>query len=156
RKTRVALTQSRQRSGKSRNMDMARFAEYEGLLAGLVPSDFLTRLSWAEANDRKRYLQALAKRVERAEHGPLKDTDKAKRVLPFAEQLRQLERKEAEQKAGESIAAPCREAVARYRRMVEEFRISVFAPEIGTALPISEKRLKQQWQQVEESCRRVE
>ncbi|MCI5124203.1 MAG: DUF3418 domain-containing protein, partial [Candidatus Electrothrix sp. AR5] len=60
------------------------------------------------------------------------------------------------QKAGGSIAAPCREAVMLYRRMVEEFRISVFAPEIGTAMPISEKRLKLQWQQVEESCRRVE
>ncbi len=156
RKTQVALTQSKQRAGKSRSADQARFAEYEDLLAGLVPSDFLTRLSPAEAIDRKRYLQALAKRVERAEHGPLKDTDKAKRVQPFAQQLRQLERKEAEQKAGGSIAAPCREAVARYRRMVEEFRISVFAPEIGTAQPVSEKRLKQQWQQVEESCRRVE
>ncbi|MCI5160526.1 MAG: DUF3418 domain-containing protein, partial [Candidatus Electrothrix sp. AX5] len=125
-------------------------------LAGLVPSDFLTCLSPAEAGDRKRYLQALAKRIERTEHSPLKDTDKAKRVQPFAIQLRQLERKEAEQEAGGSIAAPCREAVTQYRRMVEEFRISVFAPEIGTALPISEKRLKEQWQQVEESCRRVE
>ena len=156
RKTQVALTQSKQRAGKSRSADTARFAEYEDLLAGLVPSDFLTCLSPAETGDRKRYLQALAKRIERAEHSPLKDTDKAKRVQPFAVQLRQLERKEAEQKAGGSIAAPCREAVMQYRRMVEEFRISVFAPEIGTALPISEKRLKQQWQQVEESCRRVE
>ena len=156
RKTQVALTQSKQRAGKSRSADQARFAEYEDLLAGLVPSDFLTRLSPAEAGDRKRYLQALTKRVERAEHSPLKDTEKAKRVQPFAEQLRRLERKEAEQQAGGSIAVPCREAVTQYRRMVEEFRISVFAPEIGTALPVSEKRLKQQWQQVEESCRRVE
>ncbi|MCI5129019.1 MAG: DUF3418 domain-containing protein, partial [Candidatus Electrothrix sp. AUS3] len=110
----------------------------------------------SEAGDRKRWLQALTKRIERAEHSPQKDTAKAKRVRPFAEQLRQLERKEAEQKAGGSIAAPCQEAVAQYRRMVEEFRVSVFAPEIGTAMPVSEKRLKQQWQLVEESCRRVE
>ena len=137
-------------------MDTARFAEYKELLEDIVPSDFLVRLSPAEASNRKRYLQALAKRVERAEHGPLKDTEKAKRVLPFAEQLRQLERNEAEQKAGGGNAGPCQEAVTQYRRMVEEFRISVFAPEIGTALPISEKRLKQQWQQVVESCRRVE
>ncbi|MGB5686295.1 MAG: DUF3418 domain-containing protein, partial [Candidatus Electrothrix sp.] len=156
RKTQVALTQSRQRAGKSRSTDQARFTEYEDLLDGLVSAGFLTDFSSSEASERKRWLRALAKRVERAEHGPLKDTEKAKRVRPFAEQLRQLERKEAEQKAGGSIAAPCREAVARYRRMVEEFRISVFAPEIGTAMPISEKRLKQQWQQVEESCRRVE
>ncbi|CAK8718673.1 ATP-dependent RNA helicase HrpA [Candidatus Electrothrix aarhusensis] len=156
RKTQVALTQSKQRASKSRSADMVRFAEYDDLLKGIVSAGFLTDFSSSEAGERKRWLRALAKRVERAEHSPHKDADKARRVLPFAEQLRQLERKEAEQKAGGSIAAPCREAVTQYRRMVEEFRISVFAPEIGTALPISEKRLKEQWQQVEESCRRVE
>ncbi|MCI5166458.1 MAG: DUF3418 domain-containing protein, partial [Candidatus Electrothrix sp. GM3_4] len=156
RKTQVALTQSKQRSGKSRNTDTVRFNEYENLLEKIVSAGFLVDFSPAETGERKRWLRALAKRVERAEHGPLKDTEKAKRVQPFAEQLRQLERNEAEQKTGGSITAPCREAVALYRRMVEEFRISVFAPEIGTAMPISEKRLKKQWQQVEESCRRVE
>ncbi|WP_339136927.1 MAG: DUF3418 domain-containing protein [Candidatus Electrothrix sp. GW3-4] len=40
--------------------------------------------------------------------------------------------------------------------MTEQFPVSLFAPEIGTAMPVSEKRLKEQWQQVEESCRRVE
>ncbi|MCI5182921.1 MAG: DUF3418 domain-containing protein, partial [Candidatus Electrothrix sp. AW1] len=156
RTTQVALTQSRQRAGKSRSADQARFAEYQELLEGLVPAGFLIDFAPSEAGDRKRWLQALTKRIERAEHSPQKDTAKAKRVQPFVVQLRQLERKEAEQKAGGNIAAPCQEAVARYRRMVEEFRVSVFAPEIGTAMPVSEKRLKQQWQLVEESCRRVE
>ncbi|XOF34166.1 MAG: DUF3418 domain-containing protein [Candidatus Electrothrix sp. YB6] len=156
RKTQVALTQSRQRAGKSRSADQARFVEYQELLERLVPAGFLAHFAPSEAGNRKRWLQALAKRIERAEHSPHKDADKAKRVQPFAEHLRQLERKEAEQKAGGSIALPCREAVALYRRMVEEFRVSVFAPEIGTAMPVSEKRLKQQWQLVEESCRRVE
>jgi len=156
RKTQVALTQSRQRAGKSRSADQARFTEYQELLEGLVPAGFLADFAPSEAGNRKRWLQALAKRIERAEHSPLKDTDKAKRIQPFAEHLRQLERKEAEQKAGGRIALPCREAVARYRSMVEEFRISVFAPEIGTAMPVSEKRLQQQWKLVEESCRRVE
>jgi ATP-dependent helicase HrpA len=40
--------------------------------------------------------------------------------------------------------------------MVEEFRVSVFAPEIGTAMPVSEKRLEAQRQKAEEVCRRVE
>jgi ATP-dependent helicase HrpA len=40
--------------------------------------------------------------------------------------------------------------------MVEEFKVSVFAPEIGTALPVSEKRLDAQRKQAEELCRRVE
>ncbi|MCI5159443.1 MAG: DUF3418 domain-containing protein, partial [Candidatus Electrothrix sp. AUS1_2] len=155
-KTQVVLTRSRQRAGKSRSTDQARFAEYQDLLEGLVPAGFLADFAPSEAGNRKRWLQALTKRIERAEHSPLKDAAKAERVRPFAEHLHQLERKEAEQKAGGSISLPCREAVARYRRMVEEFRISVFAPEIGTAIPVSEKRLQQQWQLVEESCRRVE
>jgi ATP-dependent helicase HrpA len=40
--------------------------------------------------------------------------------------------------------------------MVEEFRVSVFAPEMGTAFPVSEKRLYAQMQQAEDVCRRVE
>ncbi|MCW5213494.1 DUF3418 domain-containing protein, partial [Desulfobulbus sp. TB] len=147
RKTQVALTQSRQRAG-SRSTDQARFAGYQELLEELVPKDFLTRFSPSEVADQKRYLQALVKRIERAEHSPQKDAAKAKRVQPFVEHV--------EQQGGVHITVPCQEAVVQYRRMVEEFRISVFAPEIGTAMPVSEKRLKQQWKLVEESCQRVE
>lgn len=35
-----------------------------------------------------------------------------------------------------------------YRWMTEEFRISLFAQELGTAVAVSEKRLDQQWQKV--------
>lgn len=35
-----------------------------------------------------------------------------------------------------------------YRWMTEEFRISLFAQELGTAVPVSEKRLDQQWLRV--------
>ncbi|MCI5224099.1 MAG: DUF3418 domain-containing protein, partial [Candidatus Electrothrix sp. AR4] len=105
------------------------------------------------------YLQALAKRIERAEHGPLKDTQKAQRIQPALDRLRQftggpIGGKNCEK--SERWSAPCREEMFAYRRMVEEFRVSVFAPEIKTAMPVSEKRLKQQWQRVVDSCRRVE
>ncbi len=156
RKTQVALTQSKQRAGKSRSTDQVRFSEYQELLEGLVSAGFLTNFLPSQAGEYKRWLRALAKRIERADHSPHKDADKAKRVQPFADQLKQLGRNKAEQKAGGRSVGPCQEAVVQYRRMVEEFRISVFAPEVGTALSISEKRLKQQWQVVEESCQRVE
>jgi ATP-dependent helicase HrpA len=146
RKTQAVLAQSRQR-----NSGQSRFAEYQQLLEALVPQDFLAKLRIEETADRKRWLLALAKRIERAEHAPLKDADKAKRVQPFAEQLLRLER----ENAGPRCAA-CREELALFRRMVEEFRVSVFAPEIGTAMPVSEKRLEAQRQKAEEVCRRVE
>ena len=39
-------------------------------------------------------------------------------------------------------------ALADYRWMVEEFRISLFAQELGTVAPASAKRLDAQWQRV--------
>ncbi len=37
-----------------------------------------------------------------------------------------------------------------YRWMTEEFRISLFAQELGTAVAVSDKRLDQQWLRVAE------
>jgi len=37
-----------------------------------------------------------------------------------------------------------------YRWMTEEHRVSVFAQELGTAVPVSEKKLDQQWLRVAE------
>ena len=36
----------------------------------------------------------------------------------------------------------------QYRWMLEEFRVSLFAQQMKTRLPVSVKRLEQQWQQV--------
>ncbi|MEH6469924.1 MAG: ATP-dependent RNA helicase HrpA [Halopseudomonas sp.] len=38
-----------------------------------------------------------------------------------------------------------------YRWMLEEYRVSQFAQQLGTLMPVSEKRLKQQWQLTERS-----
>ncbi|CAK8712838.1 ATP-dependent RNA helicase HrpA [Candidatus Electronema aureum] len=151
RQTQAVLAQSKQRSGKAGCGTSPRFVEYQRLMEELLPQDFLSRLRLDEAGERRRWLLALAKRIERAEHAPLKDEEKAKRVLPFIERLRELERRNA----GPRCAA-CREEIRLCRRMVEEFRVSVFAPEMGTAFPVSEKRLDAQMQQAEDVCRRVE
>jgi len=37
-----------------------------------------------------------------------------------------------------------------YRWMLEEFRVSLFAQQMKTRLPVSSKRLEQQWQKVQE------
>jgi ATP-dependent helicase HrpA len=38
--------------------------------------------------------------------------------------------------------------LARYRWMLEEFRVSLFAQELGTAFSVSAKRLDKQWEKV--------
>ncbi|MEX5623595.1 DUF3418 domain-containing protein, partial [Pseudomonas syringae] len=41
------------------------------------------------------------------------------------------------------------EQLALYRWWLEEYRVSLFAQQLGTKVPISDKRLSKQWSQVE-------
>ena len=148
RQVRALLTQCRQRADRGKNFHGQCFADLEQSLHELMPPDFLSTIRADELADKKRYLQALALRIERAEHSPAKDTQKAKRVQPFLDRLQHLQ--------SDSRSHPCRQETALYIRMVEEFRVSVFAPELGTAFPVSEKRLNRQWQILENTCRTME
>ena len=39
-----------------------------------------------------------------------------------------------------------------YQEMIEEFKVSLFAQELGTALPVSAKRLDKKWQEIDQLC----
>ncbi len=43
------------------------------------------------------------------------------------------------------------EAIATYRWMLEEWRVSLFAQELGTSIPVSDKRLDKQWKKAQRS-----
>ncbi|OQX18062.1 MAG: hypothetical protein BWK76_08640, partial [Desulfobulbaceae bacterium A2] len=115
----------------------------------LLPPDFLDRLSGDELAQLPRRGRALELRLERAANAPAKDEAKAARLAPFVNRLATMPKNWRPGPAG-------REALTRYRRMLEEFKISLFAPELGTLMPVSEKRLQEAWRQVEEGCRRAE
>ena len=40
--------------------------------------------------------------------------------------------------------------LVQYRWMLEEYRVSLFAQKLGTSIPVSPKRLEQQWSKVKE------
>ena len=149
RQVQVTLTQAKQRAAKSKSYDNTRFNDYQKLLEELLPRNFPATLQADEVTDKKRYLQALGQRIERAEHSPVKDANKGRRMQPVLKRLQQIS-------VQKKHSAGCLKEIALYRRMVEEFRVSIFAPELGTALPVSEKRLEQQWQHLENSCRTLE
>ncbi|MDA8165286.1 MAG: DUF3418 domain-containing protein, partial [Desulfobacteraceae bacterium] len=89
-----------------------------------------------------RYLKALRIRVERAHAAPAKDDAKAALVAPHEERL-------AAAAARNGSAPESTRLLAEYRQMVAEFRISLFAPEMKTAFPVSAKRLEEKWKEVE-------
>ena len=89
-----------------------------------------------------RYLKAIATRAERLPAQGGKDEKSMSMLLP------QIERLVDGTKRYPGLDVLCPEAV-RFRWMLEEFRVSLFAQQLGTKLPVSAKRLDQQWQFVE-------
>jgi ATP-dependent helicase HrpA len=105
---------------------------YDGLeddLRRLVPPDFLAHTPHDQLGHLLRYLRAVQIRAERASVSPLartKDLEKARQLAPFLPD-------------GECrVPAHHRET---FRWLLEEFRVSIFAQELGTAQPVSAQRL---------------
>ena len=110
----------------------------ETQLAWLVFPGFLKAVPPERLKHYDRYLRGVRVRIDRARSNPSGDRTKESRVAPYWEQYR-----EAILGTGPKIAN--RDALAEYRWMVEEFRVSVFAPEVRAAIPVSEKRLDAKW-----------
>ena len=106
-------------------------------LSNLVSPRFLERTPYERLPHLARYLKALLIRAERAALNPLKDQERLRQLTPYMEALKQLE------------AQPHRTVEGRrqfdaYRWMVEEYKVSLFAQEVGTAVPVSPQRLDRQ------------
>jgi len=114
----------------------------------LVPPDFIRTYPADRIVRLPRQLEAVKFRLARARLDPEKDRAKAAQVEPWEEALARLEEEVAESGA----SAPNEErrrAVEELRRMVEEFKVSLFAPEIRTAFPISAIRLARKVKEIE-------
>ena len=109
-----------------------RYLGLEADLERLVPADFLAHTPHDQLQHLPRYLGAMKLRAERASISPLyltKDAGKAKPLAPF------LPGGEFER----TVPPENREA---FRWLLEEFRVSLFAQELGTAQPVSAQRLR--------------
>ncbi|HEY9509188.1 MAG TPA: DUF3418 domain-containing protein, partial [Verrucomicrobiae bacterium] len=106
-------------------------------LNALVSSDFLKRISYDRLPQLPRYLKALLTRIERAALNPVKDQERQRQIAPFQDALKKLQ-------AQPPRSAEARRELETFRWMIEEFKVSLFAQELGTAMPVSAKRLDQQ------------
>jgi len=99
----------------------------------LVPRDFLRRIPFTRLAHLPRYLQALIVRAERAALNSAKDAEKAARVRPYLEALNAL--------AAKPTTSEARRALVGFWALLEEYKVSCFAQELGTAEPVSPRRL---------------
>lgn len=105
-------------------------------LQTLVPANFPSGVPPVLWQHLPRYLKALARRLEKAPGNRQRDAELAARVRPAMHALEQLS---ARVHSDEQHAE-----IARLQWLIEELRVSLFAQDLKTAIPVSEKRIAEQ------------
>lgn len=125
-----------------------RLSEYfRGLRQGLnrlVPENFIALYKDHQMERIKCYLEALNIRAQRAMVDFEKDQAKAKRLEIHQQRLDNLLKG-----LTPSTSQEKRDAVEEFFWMIEEYKISLFAQELKTSVPVSEKRLNENFNDIE-------
>jgi ATP-dependent helicase HrpA len=100
----------------------------------LVYPGFVTATGFDRLRDVVRYLRADVRRLETLPERPGRDRDLLARVVA-------VEDEHARRLAGVPDGEPVPASLAEIGWMIEEFRVSLFAQPLGTAYPVSEKRI---------------
>jgi ATP-dependent helicase HrpA len=106
-------------------------------LARLLPRGFIAGTSAAQLAHYPRYLKAIALRLDKLKADPARD---AQRMAEIA-MLQTPYLREVAARKGQADAR-----LQEYRWLLEELRVSLFAQELRTPMPVSAKRLQKVWQ----------
>jgi ATP-dependent helicase HrpA len=116
-------------------------ADVRAQLSGLVYRGFVTATGWRRLPDVARYLRAVERRLDKLPENPQRDRAQTRRIHQVLESYRDLrEELPPERRRGADVN--------EIRWMIEELRVNYFAQAIGTAYPVSEKRIFRAMDQV--------
>ncbi|MEI6464254.1 MAG: DUF3418 domain-containing protein, partial [Verrucomicrobiota bacterium] len=112
-------------------------------LAALVPANFIGTTPYAQLAHFPRYLKAMKLRAERARNNLAKDAERVAQLAPYEKALSALNGGGVASRPVETARPTAEQAAAResFRWLLEEFRVSQFAQELGTAEPVSTVKL---------------
>ena len=127
-----------QQGSRQNSRVVAFYQELTAELVRLVPETFITIYDNQRLHHLIRYIQAIAIRARRAAVDFEKDQAKSKGLAKFTEGLNQLLEALSPRASDEK-----RQAAEDYFWMLEAYKVSVFAQELKTAIPVSAKRLAQ-------------
>jgi ATP-dependent helicase HrpA len=112
-------------------------------LAALTAGPFLVRTPWHWLEQFPRYFQAIRVRLYKLVHtGAIRDRQLLTQIGPFWESYRQRQ-------ADHDRRGLCDPELEHFRWLLEEFRVSLFAQELGTRHSVSARRLERQWEKVQ-------
>ena len=143
---RLAIDKALPPRGQGQDYLLAKRTELLEHLEDIFPRSLLSRLAICDFAALERGLAGLAIRVDRLTAYPAKDDSKA---VPLNKHLQRLREKA---KKLDELPHEASEQLALYQAMVNDYRIALFAPELKTSQPVSEKKLEAQWRLVMERC----
>ena len=103
-------------------------------IARLLGPGFIATVGAGRLADLSRYLTAIARRLDRLPHAPAADLDRMQRVRSVQQAYDQLLQAISPVRAWEAD-------ISDIAWMIEEFRVSLWAQQLGTARPVSEQRI---------------
>jgi len=117
--------------------------DIQSQLDHLIYEDFLYFTPIEYLKSYPRYLQAIQQRLDKLQQAAERDRQYTNMLSPYWENFIELN--------DEYYEYP---VFSLYRWMLEEFRVSLFAQGLKTNMPVSEKRIEKQWQEVKKTIRK--
>jgi ATP-dependent helicase HrpA len=124
----------------------AAVADMREQLDALVHADFVRDTPAAQLVELPRYLHAMAQRLDKLRDGQGRDAALVAHVRPYWQRYREMSSAARAEAASDS-------ALVRFRWMIEELRVSLFAQSLGTRERVSPQRLEKQWETVRAEMR---
>lgn len=109
-------------------------SDIKNQLNGLIYPQFVQQTGYQRLTDLHRYLRAIDKRLDKLAQDINKDRAAMLRVEQVSQAYQQLLNKLPKSK-------PISDDILQIRYMIEELRVSLFAQQLGTAYPVSDKRI---------------
>jgi ATP-dependent helicase HrpA len=110
----------------------------------LFKPGFIADTPYDDLQQYPRYLEAISRRIEKLRGSFSRD----KQLLIGLTELSKILQQEWKSNFDAAIRS---ELLLEYRWMLEEYRVSLFAQQLGTRRPVSEKRLRESLKQVKKS-----
>ncbi len=111
----------------------ATLADLQSQLAELLPRRFVTQTPPAQLKHLPRYLKAVGLRLDKLREAPTRDAQRLAEIAPLQRRWRQM----LSQRRGQPDAR-----LEEVRWLLEELRVSMFAQELRTPMPVSVKRIE--------------
>lgn len=118
----------------------AAYADINGQLDALIGKRFVVDTPYAQLTHFPRYLKGIALRIDKLKADPARDARQFAELQPLAQHYQRA----LAQRGGVPDAR-----LAEFRWLLEELRVSLFAQELRTPMPVSVKRLHKVWESMQ-------